>query len=97
MGELDSSGIYSDFERLYFDGIETARIALRQGKRHGGHSEVSRSDFWAVLRDDRHLGLFQTDGPLLPNAQPMSLMKVYNANKRSILQSSFQVKQLITG
>lgn len=96
-GELDSSGMYSDNERPYFEGIESAQIALRQSRPLGWKANVSRYDFWGVLRDDRCLGLLQIDGTLhRPNAEPVNLMKVYNANKRDILPTAMEIRKLLT-
>ena len=96
-GELDSSGMDGDLERPYFDEIESARIALRQSRPLGWKASVPRYDFWGVLRDDRCLGLLQIDGTLhRPNAEPVNLMKIYNANKRDILPTAVEVRKLLT-
>ncbi|KAB1950061.1 TY-Chap2 family putative peptide chaperone [Brevibacterium linens] len=96
-GKLDSSGMYSDSERPYFEGIESAQIALRQSRPLGWKANVPRYDFWGVLRDGKCLGLLQIDGTLhRPNAEPVNLMKIYNANKRDILPTAMEVRKLLT-
>lgn len=96
-GKLDSSGMYSDNEPPYFEGIESAQIALRQSRPLDWKANVPRYDFWGVLRDGRCLGLLQIDGALhRPNAEPVNLMKIYNANKRDILPTAMEVRRLLT-
>lgn len=94
--QLDSADMMSDYKLPYFDNIKTAQDALHRGKSHSGQA-ISRYDFWGMLRDDRCLGLFQTDGTLhLPDRDPVSLMSVYNANKRDILPTAMEVRRLLT-
>ena len=96
-GELDSSGMYSDSERPYFAGIESAQIALRHSRPLGCKAHVPQYDFWGVLRDGRCLGLLQNDGTLhRPNTEPVNLMETYNSNKRDILPTSMEVRRLLT-
>ena len=94
--QLDSGDMTSNYELPYFDNIESAQGALRRGKSHNGQA-ISRYDFWGMLRDDRCLGLIQTDGTLhLPGRDPVSLMSVYNTNKRDILPTAMEIRRLLT-
>ena len=94
--QLDSADMMSDYELPYFDNIKTAQDALHRGKSHSGQA-ISRYDFWGMLRDDRCLGLFQTDGTLhLPDRDPVALMTVYETNKRDILQTAMEIRCLLS-
>lgn len=94
--QLDSSGMMSDNELPYFDNIESAQDALHRGTTVSGQA-ISRYDFWGMLRDGRCLGLIQTDGTLhLPGHDPVPLMSVYNANKRDILPTAMEIRDLLT-
>lgn len=96
-GYLDFTDMGSGNERPYFDEIQSAQIALRQSRPQGWKASAPRYDFWGVLRDGRCLGLIQINGTLhRPNTDPVNLMKIYNSNKRDILPTSMQVRELLT-
>ncbi|MGJ7561870.1 TY-Chap2 family putative peptide chaperone [Brevibacterium casei] len=91
--QYDSSGMDSGWDPDYFAQIPSARSALENDP----NLDNRQTCFWAVLRGGRCLALLQENGMLhRPDALPMSVMTIYDAEHRDILSASLKVRQLIT-
>lgn len=89
---LDSSGMVGRSSPDYFAEIASARAAIV----HYATEAQQKYTFWAVQRDYRCLALLQENGMLhRPEAEPVDVMKIYNAEHRDILSASLKVRQLI--
>lgn len=76
-----------------FADIASARSSLV----HYAQEAKQKESFWAVLCDNRCVGLLQENATLhRPNAEPVNLMKIYNANKRDILPTAMEIRKLLT-
>jgi len=77
----------------FFADIASARNSLV----HYAQESKQKEAFWAVLCDNRCIGLLQESSTLhRPNADPVNLMKIYNANKREILPTAMEIRGLLT-